>query len=89
MAGLEYNLSIGCFRNFRILCIPEGICQEPPVKDWWHGDATLRVVLEHTQNSTSVSNHSLKTSGILMFKDSKEEELRPQLKYQREIPTAK
>src|SRR3989344_9073798 len=31
---------------------------------------TLRVVLEHTQNSTSDSNHSSKTSGILMFKDS-------------------
>ena len=22
-------------------------CQEPPVTDWWHVSATLRVVLEH------------------------------------------
>ena len=44
-------------------------CQEPPVTDWWHEDATLRVVLEHTQNSTSDSNHSSQTSGILMFKE--------------------
>ena len=43
-------------------------CQEPPVKDWWHVNATLRVVLEHTQNSTSDLNHSSQTSGILMFK---------------------
>ncbi len=43
-------------------------CQEPPVKDWWHENATPRVVLDHYQNSTSVSNHSSKTSGILMFK---------------------
>jgi len=28
----------------------KSICQEPPVKDWWHGDATLRVVLEHLKN---------------------------------------
>ncbi len=48
-------------------------CQEPPVNDWWHEDATLRVVLEHTQNSTSVSNHSSKTSGILMFKKKREQ----------------
>ena len=25
-------------------------CQEPQVKDWWHEDATLRVVLEHLKN---------------------------------------
>ena len=27
-------------------------CQEPPITDGWHEDATLRVVLEHCQNST-------------------------------------
>ena len=46
----------------------DGICQEPPVKDWWHDNATLRVVLEHAQNSTSNSNHKSKTYGILTFK---------------------
>jgi len=25
-------------------------CQEPPVRDWWYEDATLRVVLEHLKN---------------------------------------
>src|SRR3989344_2106129 len=44
-------------------------CQEPSVNDWWHEDATLRVVLDHTQNSMGVSNHLLKKSGILMFED--------------------
>ncbi|MBI2124818.1 radical SAM protein, partial [Candidatus Pacearchaeota archaeon] len=46
----------------------KGNCQEPPVKDRWHDNAPLRVVLEHAQNSTSDSNHSLQTSGILTFK---------------------
>jgi len=31
-------------------------CQEPSVIDWWHEDASLSVVLEHTQNSTKGSN---------------------------------
>ncbi|MBI2124737.1 hypothetical protein HYT92_03000, partial [Candidatus Pacearchaeota archaeon] len=44
-------------------------CQEPPITDGWHDNATLRVVLEHAQNSTSGSNHSLQTSGILTFKE--------------------
>ena len=49
-------------------------CQEPPVKDWWHDNATLRVVLEHAQNSTSDSNHLSQTSGILTFKKPKLEQ---------------
>ncbi|MBI2124602.1 hypothetical protein HYT92_02310, partial [Candidatus Pacearchaeota archaeon] len=66
------------------LSIDRDYCQEPPVKDRWHDNATsqkslifddyqkpkflkLRVVLEHAQNSTSGSNHSLQTSGILTF----------------------
>jgi len=45
----------------------KSLCQEPPVTDWWHGNATLRVVLEHCQNSTGYLNHSSQTSGILKF----------------------
>ncbi len=49
----------------------EMACQEPPVKDRWHDNATLHVVLEHYQNSTSNSNHKSKTCGILKFKKIK------------------
>jgi len=47
------------------------ICQEPPVRDWWHEDATHRVILERYQNFTSDSNHLSQTSGILKFKNKK------------------
>ena len=39
-------------------------CQKPSVKDQWHVIAT-KIVFEHSQNSTSVSNHLSETSGIL------------------------
>ena len=60
-------------KRFNFIPIAESLCQEPPVKDWWHDNATLHVVLEHAQNSTSDSNHSSQTSGILTFEDKKEE----------------
>ena len=40
-------------------------CQKPGVKDPWHVNAM--VVFDHYQNSTSGSNHSSQTSGILKF----------------------
>src|SRR3989338_9921602 len=43
-------------------------CQKPPLTEGWHEFATLRVVFEHDQNSTSNSNHKSKTCGILTFK---------------------
>ena len=33
------------------------MCQEPPVKDWWHDNATLRVVLDISFISPKVLNN--------------------------------
>jgi len=42
------------------------LCQKPWVKDSWHVNSVM--VFDHYQNSTSGSNHSSQTSGILKLK---------------------
>ncbi len=54
-------------KDLRKVLVKNG-CQKPPITDGWHENATPRVVFDHYQNSTSGSNHSSQTSGILKFK---------------------